>query len=207
VGVVATCVLAAGLLVLIERRKLPSDTVIGMIAHATLALGLVVVALMETVRIDLIGLLVGDILAITQRDLLFICGTAFLIGLALIWLWRPLLSATINSELAAVEGVHVERTRIFFMLIVAAMVAVGMKVVGILLIVALLIIPAAAARSWSRTPETMAVLASTFGLIAVALGLAMSLFWDTPAGPSIVVAAAAIFALAQLFSAFRPRTT
>jgi zinc transport system permease protein len=205
-GIVATCVLAAVLLVLIERRRLPSDAVIGMIAHATLALGLVVVALMQTVRIDLMGLLVGDILAITRNDLLLIAGTVIVIGALLGWLWRPLLSATINAELAAVEGVNVERTRILFMLIVSAMVAIGMKVVGILLIVALLIIPAAAARGWSRTPDQMAFLASLFGFIAVILGLAMSLYWDTPAGPSIVVAAAAIFAAAQVFAAAIPRT-
>jgi zinc transport system permease protein len=205
-GIVATCLLAPILLVLIERRKLPSDAIIGMIAHAALALGLVVVALMQTVRIDLMGLLVGDILAITRNDLFLIAGTTIAIGALLAWLWRPLLSATINAELAAVEGVNVERTRILFMLMVSAMVAIGMKVVGILLIVALLIIPAAAARSWSRTPDQMALLASIFGFIAVALGLLMSLYWDTPAGPSIVVAASAIFALAQVAAGAIPRT-
>lgn len=204
-GIVIACVLSAVFLVLIERRRLPSDTIIGMIAHATLALGLVIISLMETVRIDLMGLLVGDILGISMSELALITSTAIAVGLALIYLWRPLLSATVHPELAAVEGVKVERVRILFMLLVAAIVAAGMKVVGILLIVSLLIMPAAAARGLSTRPLQMALIASAIGLTSVVMGLWMSLFWDTPAGPSIVVAASALFALTQLVTAARAR--
>jgi zinc transport system permease protein len=93
--------------------------------------------------------------------------------------------------------------RIVFVLLVAIVIATAMKVVGILLITALLIIPAAAARQFARTPEQMALLAVLAGALSVVFGLGGSLQWDTPAGPSVVVAAAALFALSLLAAALR----
>ena len=86
-----------------------------------------------------------------------------------------------------------ERANIVFMLLMAAVIAISMKIVGVLLITALLIIPAAAARRFATGPEQMAVLAALIGIIAVFAGLFSSLEWDTPAGPSIVVAALGLF--------------
>jgi zinc transport system permease protein len=89
--------------------------------------------------------------------------------------------------------------RLIFMLLIAMVIAVSMKIVGVLLITSMMIIPAAAARRFSQTPEQMAVIAAVIGSLAVLLGLAGSWQWDTPAGPSVVVAAASIFALTQIF--------
>jgi len=198
-GVVATCLLVALVLVLLQRqRRLAADTLLGILAHATLSLGLVALAFMETVRVDLVGYLFGDILAINMTDLYWIWGGALLALGALAWLWRPLLAATVHEELAQVEGVPTFLIRLAFMALIAMVIAVAMKVVGILLITSLLIIPAAAARRFARSPEGMAVLASVFGCMAVGSGLWASLRWDTPAGPSVVVAATALFVLAFL---------
>jgi zinc transport system permease protein len=198
-GVVATCLLVALVLVLLQRqRRLAADTLLGILAHATLSLGLVALAFMETVRVDLIAYLFGDILAITVTDLYWIWGGALLALGALAWLWRPLLAATVHEELAQVEGVPTLPIRLAFMALIAMVIAVAMKVVGILLITSLLIIPAAAARRFARSPEGMAILASGFGCAAVGSGLWASLRWDTPAGPSVVVAATALFALGFL---------
>ncbi|MFO7642208.1 MAG: zinc ABC transporter permease subunit ZnuB [Candidatus Competibacteraceae bacterium] len=198
-GVVATCLLVALVLVLLQRqRRLAADTLLGILAHATLSLGLVALAFMETVRVDLVGYLFGDILAINMTDLYWIWGGALLALGALAWLWRPLLAATVHEELAQVEGVPAFSVRLAFMALIAIVIAVAMKVVGILLITSLLIIPAAAARRFARSPEGMAVLASVFGCMAVGSGLWASLRWDTPAGPSVVVAATALFVLAFL---------
>lgn len=195
-GVVATCLLVALALVLLQRQRgLATDTLLGILAHATLSLGLVALAFLETVRVDLVGYLFGDILAITVSDLYWIWGGGLLALAALAGLWRPLLAITVHEELAQVEGVAVFPIRLAFMLLVALVIAVAMKVVGILLITSLLIIPAAAARRFARSPEGMAALASLFGGAAVGLGLWASLRWDTPAGPSVVVAATALFAL------------
>jgi len=186
--------------VLLERQHLlPTDTLLGVLAHVTLAAGLVVVAFLTTLRVDLMGYLFGDILAVTDRDLVIIVGLALvtLAGMAL--LWRSLLSITVNEELAAVEGVPVTGVRLGFVLMVAGVVAIGMKIVGMLLILSLIIIPAATARRLASTPERMAVLAVIFGVLSVVIGLYASLHWDLPSGPLIVVTAAFFFGFTQLW--------
>lgn len=185
--------LALGLVALQGQRKLASDTLLGILAHSALALGLVVISFAENVRIDLMGYLFGDILAVGNDDLRWIACGAVIALLLLGWLWRPLLAMTVHEDLAQVEGVNVARTRLLFMLLIALVIATAMKVIGVLLITSLLIIPAATARHYVRTPEQMAVLASVFGMLAVSGGLFGSYRWDLPAGPAIVVTAALLF--------------
>ncbi len=198
-GVIATCLLLALALALLQRqRRLATDTLLGIFAHAALSLGLVALAFLETVRVDLVAYLFGDILAISTSDLYWIWGGNLLALAALTLIWRPLLAATVHEELALVEGAPVFLARLAFILLIAIVVAVAMKVVGILLITSLLIIPAAAARRFARSPEGMAALAGVLGCAAIGAGLSASLRWDTPAGPSVVVAATALFALGQL---------
>ena len=198
-GVIATCLLLALALALLQRqRRLATDTLLGIFAHAALSLGLVALAFLETVRVDLVAYLFGDILAISTSDLYWIWGGNLLALAALTLIWRPLLAATVHEELALVEGAPVFLARLAFILLIAIVVAVAMKVVGILLITSLLIIPAAAARRFARSPEGMAALAGVLGCAAIGAGLWASLRWDTPAGPSVVVAATALFALGQI---------
>ncbi|MBL1274314.1 MAG: zinc transport system permease protein [Marinobacter maritimus] len=193
-GVIITSVILAIALMLFSRNKtLASDTLLGILAHSALAIGLVTLSFMPGVRIDLTGLLFGDLLAMNRNDLLWIYGGAALILTLLTALWRGLLMSTIHEELARVEGVPVERLRLLLMLMFALVIAVAMKMVGVLLITALLIIPAATARRLASTPEQMAVMAVVFGFIAVAGGLSMSWHLDTPAGPSVVVTAFVTF--------------
>jgi zinc transport system permease protein len=184
-------------------RGIASDTLLGIFAQSTLALGLVVLSFLRTVRVDLLGYLFGDVLAVTPGDIerIWIAALVSLAVLAVIW--RPLLSLTIHEELARVEGVAVARVRIIFMLLVAVIVAFAMKIVGLLPMTALLIIPAAAARRFARTPEQMAGLAAVIGCLAVGFGLWGSAIWDTPSGPSIVVAATVIFVMSRLGFGFR----
>lgn len=198
-AVVAVCALVALAVIALQRqRALASDTLLGIMAHGALAFGLVALAFMETVRVDLVSYLFGDILAVTTADLARIYGGGVAALVAIVVIWRPLLAATVHEELARVEGVPVAAVRLAFMLLLAVVIAVGIKVVGLLLITSLLIIPAAAARRLAGTPEQMAFGASVIGCFAVAGGLLGSLTWDTPAGPSIVVAAIVLFALVHL---------
>jgi zinc transport system permease protein len=198
VGVVMVTLVLAGLLARMTRsRALGADTALGVMAHSSLALGLVLVALMG-IRVDLMGLLFGDVLALSRTDLAWIWGGAILeLGL-LILLWRPLLAATVDEDLARAEGIPADKLRLVLMVLVALVVALAMKVVGVLLVTALMLIPAATARAWARTPEAMAIGAGLVGALAVGLGLLGSLEWDTPAGPSIVVGALALFILGGL---------
>ena len=195
-AVTLSCMFLAVLLVLLQQRQpLASDTLLGILAHSTLSLGSVTLSFMRDVRVDLMGYLFGDLLAVTPQDLAWILGGTLLVLLLLIPLWRPLLAITVHEELARVEGVPVTAVRLLLMLLVAVVIAVAMKIVGVLLITSLLIIPAAAAQRHARTPEHMAIGASLLGMLAVCVGLAMSWHWDTPAGPSIVVSAGMLFLL------------
>lgn len=195
-AVTLCCVLLAVVLVTLQTRQpLASDTLLGILAHSSLSLGLVTLSFMQDVRIDLMGYLFGDLLAVSLNDLAWIIGGSVVVLLALAAMWRPLLAITVHEELARVEGLPVAGIRMALMLLIAIVIAVAMKIVGVLLITSLLIIPAAAAQRHARTPEQMALGASVLGLIAVCAGLSLSWYQDTPAGPSIVISAAAMFLL------------
>jgi len=199
IGVILVSTTLAVLLVLFQQSgRLANDTLLGIFSHSTLSLGLVAIAFMQGVRLDLLGYLFGDILAVTASDLYWIYLGGALVLLILAWIWRPLLALTVHEELARAEGQPVVLTRLLFMVLIALVIAVAMKIVGILLITSLLIIPAASARRFARNPEQMALVAVLFGWASVALGLWGSLQWDSPTGPSVVVAAAILFALSSL---------
>ncbi len=205
-AVTVGCVLLAVLLVTLQQRQpLAADTLLGILAHSTLSLGLVTLSFMKEVRVDLMAYLFGDLLAVSASDLLWIIAGSALVLALICFLWRPLLAITVHEELAKVEGLPVGAIRLALMLLIAIVIAVAMKIVGVLLITSLLIIPAAAAQRQrhARSPEQMAVGASLLGLVAVCAGLALSWFKDTPAGPSIVVSAAGLF----LLSFVLPRRT
>lgn len=177
------------------ERQVSSDTLLGVLSHGGLALGLVAVSLVSGQRVDLSAYLFGDILAVSRGDLGVIWGGAVLVTGLLVWRWQPLLTATLSPDLASASGGHPRRETLILTLALAVMVAVALKVVGALLIAAMLIIPAAGARPFARTPEGMAVMATLLGGVAVASGLAASLVYDTPTGPSIVSAAAVLFVI------------
>lgn len=198
-AVMVLCLVLALLLVVLQRqRQLAVDTLLGIMAHSSLALGMVTLALFPDIQFELESLLFGDLLAVTDADLKMIGGAIVVVLGLLIWLWQPLLAITVHEDLARVEGVPVTAVRTALMLLVALTIAVAMKVVGVLLVTALMVIPAAAARRFSNTPEQMAVIAALGGMVSVIAGLAFSWYVDTPAGPSVVLAAAALFLISLL---------
>lgn len=186
----------SGLLLLLGRQQVvPFDSLLGLLAHAALALGVIAASLVRGPQVDLVGFLFGDIFAINTTDLawIFIGGAVALA--ALVYIWRPLLSLAVHEDLAAAEGGATERTKFIFVVVLALVVAIAIKIVGALLTIAFLIMPAAAARPLARTPEQMAVYAALIGMLAVAAGLFLSLSLDTPGGPSIVLVLAGLFAV------------
>ena len=194
------------LLRLFERRKsLSTDAILGILAHSTLALGLVMVAAMTWADIDLESLLFGDILSVTNLDLAIILA-GIVLGLGgLVLIWRPLLAATVNTELAEAEGLKPEQSQFLFMILMAGIVAISMKIIGILLITSLLIIPAATARQLASSPEHMAIIAALLGAGAVTGGLTGAHHLGSPSGPSVVVAAVGLFLIIFLISLVRDR--
>ncbi|MBW1212601.1 zinc ABC transporter permease subunit ZnuB [Pantoea allii] len=196
--IMVTVCLALGLVWLERRPHLAIDTLLGIMAHSALSLGLVVVSLMSNVRVDLMAYLFGDLLAVTPSDLWAMAAGVLFVLAVMAWQWRALLSMTISPELAQVDGVNIQRTRLMLMLVTALTIGVAMKFVGALIITSLLIIPAATARRFARSPEMMAAVAVLIGIIAVTGGLTFSAFYDTPAGPSVVLCAAILFMLSMV---------
>ncbi len=195
--IAVTLCMALGLVWLERRPHLALDTLLGIMAHSALSLGLVVVSLMGNIRVDLMAYLFGDLLSVTLEDIVTIALGVVIVCGVLFWQWRNLLAMTISADLAHVDGVNLQRTKMLLMLITALTIGVAMKFVGALIITSLLIIPAATARRFARTPEQMAAIAVLLGMISVTGGLALSAFYDTPAGPSVVLASAVLFTLSM----------
>ena len=196
--VVCSIMIAVVLVFLQKRPVVGTDTLLGILAHSALSLGLVAVSFLDTVRIDLMSYLFGDLLSVSPDDLWFIYGGVIVISLLLWAFWQPLLATTASEELAAVGGVNIHFMRLLLMLLVGVVIAVGMKFVGALIITSLMIIPAATARRYAATPEQMVVIASGLGMVSVLMGIFLSWHYDTPAGPSVVLSATTLFMLSQL---------
>lgn len=197
----AVAVAIAALLVALSRqRQVPMDALLGLLAHAALALGIIATALARGPSIDLMGYLFGDIFAVTREDLLWIYVGGAIVLVVLAWLWRPLLAVAVHDELAAAEGVNRDLYKGVFVLLLAVTIAVAMKVVGILLVIAFLIMPAVAARPYAATPEAMAAFAAALAAAGVGGGLWLSYKLDVPGGPAIVLALA-IMAIGSLAAA------
>lgn len=199
IGILIVSTLVSALLMLLQGRKsISNDTILGILAHGSLAAGLIALSLLPGLRMNLMGYLFGDILTISRIDLLWMLAGTVTILLTLTWLWRPLLSTIVQAELARVDGYNLQRLQLCFLLLLSIAVAVSMQVIGVLLIVSLLIIPAATARPFARSPEQMMMLAAVAGMLSVGGGLLFSLTFDTPTGPSIVIASCALFATGHL---------
>ncbi|TLP46826.1 hypothetical protein FDK21_07325 [Cohaesibacter sp. CAU 1516] len=173
--------------------RLSTDTLLGILSHASLAIGLLALGFMTWLRIDIMSLLFGDILSVSKQDLGVIWGGGALVLALLFAHWRSLLASTISPDIAAAEGLPTQRANLVFVLLIALVIAVAMKLIGVLLITSLLIIPAATARQFARGPESMALLAALIACLSILGGLNASLIWDSTPGPSIVLAAFLLF--------------
>lgn len=201
--VLGSVALALVLLPLQLASRLSADTLLGIVSHGTLAIGLVALSLADDVRVDLMGYLFGDLLAINTDHVLWLLASTVVTLTALIVFWDSILAVTVSPELAKIESRPVLLLDLLLIILLALTVALAMKVVGILLISALLIMPPAAAHTLSRGPRRMAAIASVMGIISVMVGMWSSFHWDTPAGPSIVVTAMLLFVISLLI----PRRT
>lgn len=171
-------------------RGLAVDTLLGVAAHSALAIGVLGVSLSGARAVDLEAYLFGSILTVSPGGIALIWTGAALVVALLVWRWARLLTATVSDDLARAEGIDPARERLLLMLAVALLVAMAIEVVGALLVTALLVIPAATARAFARTPEGMAILAALLAVAATALGLVAAFTWDVPAGPAIVATSA-----------------
>jgi zinc transport system permease protein len=197
-GVLVVCLLMAIMVSSLTGRGFAMDTMLGVASHSSLAIGLVAVSFLSGVRIDLMSYLFGDILAVGHTDLMVIWGGALIVLGLIVWRWSGLLLSTLNSDLALASGFNPKQEQLILTIALAIVVAVAIKVVGVLLIAAMLIVPAATARSFSSTPETMAIIAACLGVFCGVSGLQASYLMDTPTGPTIVCVSAFLFIVTNL---------
>ncbi len=195
---IISSVVAIVLINLQKRTKLAGDSLLGLLAHSTLAIGLVLIGFLSSIRFDLMGLLFGDILAVTTEDIALVwIGGIIILGI-LYFIWKSLFSATVNYDLAAAEGMRPEISNLIFTLLLAGVIALSIKMIGALLITGLLLIPAAIARNLSNSPKQMIIIAILAGIASVVLGLFTSLELNTSSGPSIIVVSLALFILSLI---------
>ena len=192
---IISSVIALILIQLQKKTNLPGDALLGLLAHSSLAVGLVVIGFLTFIRFDIMGLLFGDILAVTTYDIFTIWTGGAIILIILKLIWKPLFASTVNYELAEAEGLNPDRAKAIFTILMAAVIAISIKMVGLLLITGMLIIPAAMARNISDSPQKMVFFSIIGGLLSVIIGLFSSLELNSPSGPSIITAALVLFIL------------
>lgn len=205
-AVVLTTLAAAALLILMARQRVvPLDSILGLMHHGALALGVIATSMLRGPTVDLVGYLFGDIFAVTTEDLYWVYGGGAVVLAAVARLWQPLLRIAVHEELAAAEGVRHDLAKAVFIMLLALTIAIAMKIVGVLLVIAFLIVPAVAARPFASTPERMVLLAGMVSVLSVLLGLELSVNFDVPGGPSIVLIMALMAGLSLAYAASRKR--
>ena len=195
---VISALIALILINLQKRTNLPGDALLGLLAHSSLAVGLVVIGFLSFIRFDIMGLLFGDILAVNVNDIITIWIGGAIILLVLKLIWKSLFASTVNYELAEAEGLDPDKAKAIFTILMAAIIAISIKMVGLLLITGMLIIPAAMARNISNSPKQMILFSVIGGLLSVVIGLFTSLEFNTASGPSIIAASLFLFILSLL---------
>jgi zinc transport system permease protein len=205
--VILVTLVVAGILILLSRQKIvPLDAILGLMHHGALALGVILTLGLRGPAVDLMSYLFGDIFAVTATDLYWIYGGGAVVLAILAWLWQPKLRLAVHEELASAEGVNRDLVKAVFIVLLSLTIAIAIKIVGALLVIAFLIVPAVAARPFSATPERMAILAAAIAALSVVLGISLSLNFDVPGGPSIVLFMAVIAGLSVAFAALVRRS-
>jgi zinc transport system permease protein len=204
--VIFVTLVVAGVLILLSRQKIvPLDSILGVMHHGALAAGVIATMSLKGPSVDLVGYLFGDIFAVSVADLRWIYGGGALVLATLAWLWQPLLRLAVHEELAAAEGVDRNVVKAIFIVLLSLTIAIAIKIVGALLVIAFLIVPAVAARPFAATPERMALLAAVIAALSACLGIVVSFQVDVPGGPAIVLIMAVIAGLSVGSVAFTRR--
>lgn len=191
---------AAFMTVLMRRGTLASDTLLGILAHSAMAIGIVSLALLDEPLAHMHEALLGHITSLTSADLMVLAMATLIVWAALYRVWPALVLLCLHEDLARAEGIKRDHMHLLIMVLMSLSVAVGVKLVGVLLMTSFLIIPAATARQFASSPGQMVRLSLLFGLSATLLGLALSLMSALPPGPAMVAISSLQFVLVYLCS-------
>ena len=199
VGVLAVVVLIViSLSRVVSFNNALSETTLAVISHSGLAAGLILLGTMPSQTISLESILFGDLLATTVTDLGLIFATVVILVFLLLQHWRSFVAVSVSREVAQAEGIEVRRLQFLMYLMIALLVAVMMKVMGVLLIAAVLVIPTSSARLLSKSPEQMVLISALFGAASLGGGMLSSFQFDWQTGPAIVLSAAVLLIVTLL---------
>lgn len=194
IGVMIVCAIFALSLFWLQRQRiLTIDSLLGILAHSALGLGIITITFLGVEDFDLHGHLFGDVMTVGKQQVINIYIVSTIALIAIIRYWQHMVLMTIHEDLAQAEGVSIDKMHILLLALVTIVVAVAMHIVGVLLITSMLIIPAATARQITKSPEAMAIAAATVSVIAVLFAVPLAGYYNIPAGPTIVVAHTIMF--------------
>lgn len=199
--------LVIGMLIVRVRRssQLSVDTIIGVAFSTAVALGIVLVSARRGLTRNLHSFLYGDVLAVREGEVLIMFVLALAVLIYSGWLYNRLILMSINGEVARTRGINTSLQEYIFSLLLALVVCLSIRVVGILLVTALIIVPAAVGRSLARNAGQLFWISTITALISAVTGLALSYYWDSATGATVVLVCAAFFFIAQLFNSLARR--
>ncbi len=182
-----------------KDQTVSTDTAMAFLTHSALAVSIVLFAFVPLGAPNLMEAFIGNILTVGRADLWLIFGMDIVFGVLIALFWKKWILIAVHPDLAAASHIRVQSLRILFLMMVGLFIAFSIKMMGALLVPAFLIIPALAARSFAKTPEQMAFMATGIAILSAVTGLFASDKWDTPTGPMMVCAALGIYAILSVF--------
>jgi zinc/manganese transport system permease protein len=205
VGSLAGSVIAALLIGLLGSRARDRNSIIGVLMPFGLGLGVLFLALYKGRAANKFGLLTGQIVAVDTPQLSWLVGISVVVLLGLLAIWRPLRFASLDADLAAARGVPVRLLSLAFMLLLGLAVAVAVQVVGALLVLSIVVTPAAAAARVTVAPARMVTLSVAFAVVSLLGGILLALGSSVPISPYVTTIAFAIYLVCWLTGARRQR--
>ncbi len=191
------------ILKLTEKARMYGDAAIGIVSALSIAGGVILASLSRGFNVDLFSYLFGNILVISDREVYLSIGLSLAVLLVILLLYNDLFSATFDEEYARATGIKTARLHLILTSLTAVTVVLAIKVVGIMLVSALLILPAVSALQTARSFRTAMLISVSYSVVSVLVGITVSFFLDLPAGATIVMVNGVIFFAALVIKKLR----
>lgn len=190
ISIMLIAIMFAILLSLNFNKLYSADTILNIVTNVVLSLSLILMSFLPSSNNSIVDSLFGDILTLNCSDIMLVLLTSIVVTLIVVFRWNHWLMISINQDFAMVEKININLVRLEFLVTLAIFIAISAQLIGILLIAAFLLIPAASARLISKTPMQMVLIATVFSLISGISGLILSAGFDLLTGPAIILASA-----------------
>jgi zinc/manganese transport system permease protein len=198
-------IVAAIIIAIMGTRAKDRNSIIAVLMPFGLGIGILALALYEGRAANKFGLLTGQIIAVDDPQVFWLIATSLVVVIALLVIWRPLSFASLDPEVAEARGVPTKALGIIFMLLLALAVAASVQIVGALLVMTLLVTPAAAALRLTSSPLLVPILSMVFAVVAVVGGILLALGGGLPISPYVTTLSFAIYLVARVIEKVRSR--